>query len=134
MSREIKIGVILASRQYTEIMWAADMFERFKCIVDFHPKHFTVTLKPRVRAERPLRKMVIALQTSPDFWPVALWCQEPELVWVDPEIKMISTGHQFAMLRDYLRFLDVDQFQKLEVKDSKPNGSAIDRWGKPAKG
>lgn len=132
MSHEIKIGILLASRQYTEIMRAADIFERFKCIADFNPAHFTVTLKPHTRAERPLRNIVTKLQTGPEFWPVALWCEEPELLWVDPEIKMISTGHQFAMLRDYLRFLGVSEFQILEVPGSKPNGSAIDRWGKPA--
>lgn len=125
MSREIKISLLMASRWYTDILRAADMFERFKCVVEMEPLNWTLTLKPRVRIERPLRAIITKLQEHPDNWPVAVWCHEPALIWTDPEIKMISTGYKFTMLRDYLKFLELDKFQKLEFSGSKPNGAGV---------
>jgi len=121
---EYSLGVLIANRQTTQILRNADMFERFKCVVEMDPHYFGLRLTDKdFTVEQAIAKVTTKLQTHPECWPVVVWCEEKKLIWTDPEIKVISNGQKFGLLRDWIRSAELHEYTPITIPDSKPNGT-----------
>lgn len=127
MNEAVHVSVLLALRWYTDFFRSADIFERFKCVVQLEPWTIKLTpTKPGVKIENVLSDLINALQTDGETWPVAVWTDSPRYLWRDSVIKSISTGAQWTTLNDYLDFFaGTHDWPKLEITTKKDGGF---RW------
>jgi hypothetical protein len=95
MSRTVHLWVVVSPRELDRFMHAADLFEPFKALISPTPLKLEVTLKPRTPLRRVFKNLIRALKTHADFRPV-MALVPGQLVWFDPEVKSVSTGHQWG--------------------------------------
>ena len=98
---EVEIVVIAGDRVKDQFMHAADVFEPFKVLADVHTISFT-TKKAPIDLPKVIGAIVKGVQ--PNWRVVAAFApNRKEGAYVDPTVRVISNGTNWAMLDDVLK-------------------------------
>jgi hypothetical protein len=104
MSR-ILITLVCSPIVQTQFMQAADMFERWKVLVE-EPIHFQAEVKVGETPSGVIAKVRDAVNAHHEKKYRVIAAFQPgsdEGAWCDQEIVMVSTGHHFCKFADYLK-------------------------------
>jgi len=105
----VTLLVLMGDAMSDRMMHAADMFESFKALVDVNeggrPRITEIALTLN-REPTDLPKIVREMKTALEWCDkrvTALWVEgHPETLWVDPAIKVISSGYNWGKLSQWL--------------------------------
>ena len=98
---EVEIIVIAGDRVKDQFMHNADVFEPFKVLADVHTVSFTSKKDP---IDLPKVINAIAEGMQPKYRVVAVFApNRKEGAYVDPAVRVISNGTNWAMLDDVLK-------------------------------
>lgn len=97
--------IVAGDRTLDRFMHAADMFAPFKRLI-MSPMFIDVTLKPRHRISTTVQKVRKKFAEDKKMFLVAILVKGKKSRWVDPEIKVVSNGYQWGLLRDLVKYLE----------------------------
>lgn len=97
-SRQVRFFVISGDRRVNEFMKGFDLREDMKAFATMR----TLVLTGTATNQEMFDLLKAGLEK--DFWLVYLLCEfQPDLVYRDERVKVVSDGRKFFLLDDYLR-------------------------------
>jgi hypothetical protein len=107
----ISLCAIVSPVGKTHFMQAADLFERFKVLIE-EPIHLSGYIQEGNTTETCIAKTRAALEGKNDangetYRVIAIWrAGHAEGAYWDNDVRVVSTGHSFAMFHEILRQMD----------------------------
>jgi hypothetical protein len=93
----MKVAFLFKNDFLTKFAQEADLFESFKVVV--HPNAFVVSLDSWNQEQ-----MDSAINSKGEGFSLVA-CFGPDVIhWVDPTVKVLSTGKQWFLIEDYIKF------------------------------
>lgn len=100
-----RIAIIGGCTVLDQWMHAADLFENFKRLIS-EPVILDIELRPEQAIDKKIADVVAQFSTQQEFFPVAVLALGTPHRWVDPQVKVISNGYGWAMLKDFLAHVE----------------------------
>jgi len=98
----MRVAFIFSDKRLTRFMQDADLFESFKVLVKNTHAILTVETWGLEQTEK-----VIKTCEPTDYGLVACYSID-HIYWIDPAIKVVSTGTSWALVEDYVRHFQQD--------------------------
>lgn len=99
------IILVLGDRLLDKFMHAADVFESFKRLI-LAPQEFDVTLKPGHRITTSVGRIRKHFAADQKLFLVAILVKGRKTRWVDPEVKVVSTGYTWCLTGELIATLE----------------------------